>query len=131
MQAIKEVASGGELSRLALVMKSIVASSIPLPTMVFDEIDSGVSGDIALRMGTILRKLSDGHQVVIITHSPQVAAQADKHYFVFKEIVDDRTVTRVRKLKKEDQVHEIACMLSQKPPSDFAIENAKELLGLR
>ena len=79
MQHIKDVASGGEISRLTLVTKSLVASAIPLPTLIFDEIDTGISGDVALKMGNILRRLSDNHQVVSITHSPQVASKADAH----------------------------------------------------
>ena len=130
MQHLKDVASGGEISRLTLVTKSLVASAIPLPTLIFDEIDTGISGDVALKMGNILRELSDHHQVVSITHSPQVASKADAHYFVFKKEKDNRTVTRVRLLDKDERVRAIATMLSQSPPSDSAIENAKELLSL-
>ncbi len=129
-QPIKDVASGGELSRLALVIKSLVASAIPLPTLIFDEIDSGISGDVAIKMGRILRSLSDEHQVVSITHSPQIASKAEAHYFVFKETKDDRTLTQVRLLGEEDRIRVIATMLSQHPPTDSAIENAKELLSL-
>jgi DNA repair protein RecN (Recombination protein N) len=129
MLSIKDVASGGELSRLTLVTKSLVASSIPLPTLIFDEIDTGISGDVALKMGRILRKLSNQHQVVTITHSPQVASKADVHYFVFKQIQEDRTVAGVRLLSEEDRVNSIAVMLSQSPPSESAIRNARELLA--
>lgn len=130
LQRIKEVASGGELSRLTLVTKSLIASAIPLPTLIFDEIDSGISGDVALKMGNILRKLSNQHQVVTITHSPQIAAKADAHYFVYKKEKDDRTVTHVRMLTTDERVRAIATMLSQNPPSDSAMENARELLSL-
>jgi DNA repair protein RecN (Recombination protein N) len=130
MQAIKDVASGGELSRLALCTKSLVAAAIPLPTLIFDEIDSGVSGDVALKMGNILQKLASHHQIVVITHSPQVAAKADKHYFVYKTHKEDRTYTNVRPLNTEERVRSIAVMLSQNPPSDSAIANAKELLAI-
>ncbi|MDX1665723.1 MAG: DNA repair protein RecN [Saprospiraceae bacterium] len=129
LQAIKDVASGGEVSRLTLVTKSLVASAIPLPTLIFDEIDSGISGDVALRMGNILRRLSDEHQVVVITHSPQVASKADAHHFVYKEVREERTVTQVRELDQQERIKEIATMLSQNPPSDSAIQNAKELLS--
>lgn len=129
LQPIKNVASGGELSRLTLVTKSLVASSIPLPTLIFDEIDSGVSGDVALRMGDILHELSANHQVVTITHSPQVASKADKHYFVYKEDLKTRTATRIRELSKKDRVEAIAVMLSCDPPSKPAIANAKGLLA--
>jgi DNA repair protein RecN (Recombination protein N) len=130
LQRIKEVASGGELSRLTLVTKSLVASAIPLPTLIFDEIDSGISGDVALKMGNILRQLSNQHQVVTITHSPQIAAKADAHYFVYKKEKDDRTVTHVRMLTTDERVRAIATMLSQNPPSDSAMENARELLQM-
>ncbi len=129
LQPIKEVASGGELSRLTLCCKSLVASAIPLPTLIFDEIDSGVSGDVAIKMGAILQKLSDHHQVVVITHSPQVASKADTHYFVYKTVKEDRTITSVRLLNMDERVRSIATMLSQNPPSASAIENAKELLS--
>ena len=127
---IREVASGGELSRLALVIKSLVASAIPLPTLVFDEIDSGISGDVALKMGNILKKVATGHQVITITHAPQVAAKADIHYFVYKAVNEERTITNVRLLDQEERIKEIAIMLSQNPPSDFAIANARELVSL-
>ena len=130
LQQIKDVASGGELSRLTLVTKSLVANAIPLPTLIFDEIDSGVSGDVALKMGNILRRLSNEHQVVSITHSPQIASKADAHYFVYKNHTTDRTLTRVKRLSEEERVRSIAVMLSSNPPSDSALENAKELLGM-
>lgn len=131
LQAIKDVASGGELSRLNLVVKSLVASAIPLPTLIFDEIDTGISGGIALKMGNILRQLSNQHQVVSITHSPQVASKADAHYFVYKNVREGSTYTKVRKLTQDERIRAIATMLSQNPPSDSAIENAKELLAAR
>lgn len=129
LASIRDVASGGELSRLTLVTKSLVASAIPLPTLIFDEIDSGISGDVALKMGRILRSLSNQHQVVVITHSPQVASRADVHYFVYKQVRDERTVTGVRLLSDDERVTSIATMLSQNPPSESAIRNAKELLA--
>ncbi|MGK0365548.1 MAG: DNA repair protein RecN (Recombination protein N) [Saprospiraceae bacterium] len=129
MQKIKDVASGGEISRLTLVTKSLVASAIPLPTLIFDEIDSGVSGDVALKMGNILRRLSNHHQVVSITHSPQIASKADAHYFVHKVIKKDRTATAVRELTHDERVRAIATMLSQNPPSAAALENARDLLS--
>ncbi|MCB0558998.1 MAG: DNA repair protein RecN [Lewinellaceae bacterium] len=128
LQLIRDVASGGELSRLTLVVKSLVASAIPLPTLIFDEIDTGISGDVALKMGNILRKLSNEHQVVSITHSPQIASKADVHYFVYKRIKEDRTITKLRKLELDERIQAIATMLSQSPPSDSAIANARELL---
>ncbi len=128
LQMIKDVASGGELARLTLVTKSLVASAIPLPTLIFDEIDVGVSGDVALRMGNILRKLSNQHQVVTITHSPQVASKADAHYFAYKVEKEERVVTKVKALSKDERIRAIATMLSQNPPSEAAIENARQLI---
>lgn len=130
-EPIKEVASGGELSRLALSIKSLVASAIPLPTLIFDEIDSGVSGEVALRMGKILRKLAKGHQVVSITHTPQIAVQAHAHYQIFKKMETDRMVTGVKLLGEKEKIHEIAVMLSGNPPSKPALKNAKDLLNSR
>lgn len=130
LQPIREVASGGELSRLTLVTKSLVARSMALPTLVFDEIDAGVSGDIALKMGNILGRLSQHHQVVVITHSPQVASRADVHYYVYKSENDERTTTKIRQLAEDERVRAIAIMLSQSPPSESALENARELMQL-
>ena len=126
---VKDVASGGELSRLTLVTKSLVAKAIPLPTLIFDEIDSGISGDVALKMGAILRRLANDHQVIVITHSPQVASKADYHYFIHKEEKENTTVTKIKLLKEEEKIRAIATMLSQNPPSKFALENAKELIN--
>jgi len=126
---VQGVASGGELSRLALVTKSLVAGAIPLPTIIFDEIDAGVSGDVALRMGQILENLANGHQVVVITHSPQVAAKAHTHYFIYKKDEATHTATKVKKLTPEERIKSIAVMLSQNPPSDAALLNAKELIS--
>ncbi len=128
--SIKDAASGGELSRLTLCTKSLVASAIPLPTLIFDEIDTGISGDVALKMGKILQNLAEHHQVVSITHSPQIASKAEKHYFVYKKVLEDRTVTNVRELNNEEKIRAIATMLSTNPPTAGAIENAKELLGI-
>ncbi len=125
---IKDVASGGELSRLTLCSKSLVADAIPLPTLIFDEIDTGISGDVALKMGQILRELSQRHQVVSITHTPQIAVKADYHYFVFKKNTKDRSITKVKLLTDEERIRAVATMLSGSPPSESAIANAKELL---
>ena len=128
-EEIKGIASGGELSRLALCIKSLVASAIPLPSLVFDEIDTGVSGVVALQMGGILQQLSRSHQVITITHSPQIAAKANKHYFVRKKVEGNKTSTFVSQLNAEERILEIAKMLSGNPPSEVAKENARELLG--
>ena len=125
---IKDVASGGELSRLTLCTKSLVADAIPLPTLIFDEIDAGISGDVSLKMGLILKELSARHQVISITHTPQIAARADAHYFVYKKVTDNRTVTNIRLLNPDERVRSIAVMLSGNPPSDSALATAAELV---
>ncbi|PHI20004.1 DNA repair protein RecN [Lewinellaceae bacterium SD302] len=131
MQTIKDAASGGEMSRLALVMKSLVATAMALPTLIFDEIDSGVSGDVAQKMGQIIARLSKHHQVIVITHSPQVASRADRHFFIYKTDLDDRdrTITKVRQLTRDERIRAIATMLSQNPPSDSAMNNAQDLIA--
>jgi DNA repair protein RecN (Recombination protein N) len=127
---IRNVASGGEISRLALCTKSLVADAITLPTLIFDEIDTGVSGDVALKMGHILRELANRHQVISITHTPQIAARANHHFLVYKFIDKDTTISSVKLLEEKERVNEIAVMLSGNPPSKSALDNAKELLKL-
>lgn len=127
---IKNIASGGELARFNLVTKSLVAKAIPLPTLIFDEIDIGISGDVALKMGQILKDLARNHQVICITHSPQIASKGDQHYFVFKDDSKDRTLAQVKRLNKTDRIQVIAAMLSSNPPSAAAVKNAKELIEI-
>ena len=127
---LKSVASGGETSRLALCIKSIIADVMHLPTMIFDEIDSGVSGEVALKMGQILNGLSEKHQLVSITHSPQIASKADCHFYIYKEVKDKRTVTGIKLLSETERITEIAKMLSGDPPSNAAKSNAKELIDV-
>lgn len=126
---VKDVASGGELSRLTLAVKSKVADAIPLPTLVYDEIDTGISGGTAMQMGQILDNLSDNHQVIVITHTPQVAVKADMHLYVSKATDGKRTTTQIVNLKEDERITAIAKMLSGDPPSPAAIENAKQLLS--
>ena len=128
LSLIKDVASGGELSRLTLAIKSLVANAIPLPTIIFDEIETGISGEIAHKMSEILKDLSKQHQIISITHAPQIAAKGDKHYFIYKDVQNNRTFTRVNELNGEEKVMEIAKMLSGANPSKYAIENAKDLM---
>ncbi|MBT8188828.1 MAG: DNA repair protein RecN [Saprospiraceae bacterium] len=125
---IKKVASGGESARLMLSIKSTVADVMQFPTMIFDEIDTGVSGEVAGKMGDILRKLSSNHQLICITHSPQVSSRANNHYLVYKQESKDRTFTHVRLLDSKERITEIAKMLSGDPPSTFALDNAKDLI---
>ncbi len=128
LSPVEKVASGGEISRLALSIKALIARSIPLPTIVFDEIDAAVSGSAADKMGTLLYNLGRHHQVICITHSPQVASRADKHLFVYKEVSGQKTESQIRELRKEERVRELAIMMSSDPPSSSALENAKYLL---
>jgi len=127
---IRKVASGGETSRLMLSLKASVADKMSLPTMIFDEIDTGVSGEVAGKMGDIIRSLANKHQLICITHSPQVSARAVQHLFVYKEETKSRTITHVKVLSKKERILEIAKMLSGDPPSSFALDNAKDLLSV-
>jgi len=127
-KSIKDVASGGELSRLALSIESTIADKMALPTMIFDEIEAGISGEVARKMGIILKGMSGKHQLINITHSPQIAAKADFHYFVYKKVKDKKTKTNIRLLNNEERIIEIAKILSGDPPTQAALENAKELI---
>ena len=128
-QEIKEVASGGELSRLMLSIKSQVATADHLPTMIFDEIDSGISGEVALRVGEIMRTMSKGHQLICITHVPQIARIADRHFYIYKDSSKGKTNTRIKILEGQDRIIEIAKMLSGEKVSDAALANAQELVN--
>jgi DNA repair protein RecN (Recombination protein N) len=126
---VGDIASGGELSRLMLCFKYILADTILLPTIIFDEIDTGISGETARKVGQMIKKLSSAHQVICITHLPQVAATGDYHYIVYKTVDKDKTVTNIRRLDVGERVEEIAKMIAGHKPSTIAIENAKELLA--
>ncbi|MBI5856224.1 MAG: DNA repair protein RecN [Sphingobacteriales bacterium] len=125
---VRKVASGGELSRLMLCIKSLVAQSIDLPVMIFDEIDTGISGEAARQVGIIMKELAAKRQVICITHQPQIAGKADTHFFVFKEIVKDKIKTSIRFLTTEERITTIAKMLSGEKPTAAAIENAREMV---
>jgi len=127
-EEISKVASGGEVSRLMLTIKSLLSDFKGLPTLIFDEIDAGVSGEIAEKMGAIMKRMSGGRQVIAITHLPQVAAQGEEHFMVYKEEEEHSTVTRIRKLTSDERVTEIAKLLSGERLTDAAISNARELL---
>lgn len=127
-EPIKKVASGGELSRLMLCIKSLVAKSIDLPTMIFDEIDTGISGEPAKQVGLLLQGLGQARQVLCITHQPQIAAKGHAHLFVYKEQKGTSTNTFLRALSANERVQHIALMIGGDPPSKSALENAKELL---
>jgi len=128
-KTIKDVASGGELARLALSIESTIADKMALPTMIFDEIEAGISGEVARKMGIILKGMSDNHQLINITHSPQIAAKADYHYFVYKVVKNNKTKTNIRLLDKTERIEEVAKILSGDPPTQNALENAKELIN--
>jgi len=126
---ISKIASGGELSRLMLAIKSMITSKELLPTIIFDEIDSGVSGDIAGKVGNLLKEMSANHQLIAITHLPQIAAKSDEHYFVFKENDNGKTSSNISLLNRDERVEEIAKMLSDETVSKAARETATELLN--
>lgn len=128
LMPVEMTASGGELSRLMLSIKTIVAKSMNLPTIIFDEVDTGVSGEVAEKIGAMMSELSNNIQVIAITHLPQVAAQGDNHYKVYKTDVGDSTVTSLMVLDDELRVRELAAMLSGSQISQSAIDNAKTLL---
>ncbi|WP_338789946.1 DNA repair protein RecN [Bernardetia sp. MNP-M8] len=130
-QPLKDVASGGEFSRLMLCIKYRLAKHISLPTLVFDEIDTGISGEIALKMGKIIQEMSKIHQVLIISHLPQVASQGSTHYFIYKDNSADRTVSRIKKLSNDERVKEIAQMIGGSTPSTSTYNSAKELLQVK
>jgi DNA repair protein RecN (Recombination protein N) len=125
---ISKVASGGELSRLMLCIKSLVAASIDLPTMIFDEIDTGISGEAARQVGGILKDLASKRQIICITHQPQIAGKAHLHFYVYKEIVGDAVKTNVRSLTQDERITAIAKMLSGEKPTAAALENAREMV---
>ena len=128
-QLIRKTASGGELSRLMLCIKSLIAQSIDLPTLIFDEIDTGISGEAARQVGLIMKGLAAKRQVVCITHQPQIAGKADAHFLVYKEIVNNQVKTNIRRLVAEERITIIAKMLSGERPTAAAIENAREMVG--
>ncbi|MEZ5025202.1 MAG: DNA repair protein RecN [Chitinophagales bacterium] len=128
-QALERVASGGEKSRLMLAIKSLVADTITLPTLIFDEIDTGISGEVAQKVAGILKSLGERHQVIAITHLPQVAAKAKQHFFVYKNHEQTKTFTEIKTLNQQERLHEIAVMLSGNNPPKEALENAKKLLN--
>ncbi len=130
-EELSRCASGGELSRVMLCLKSVLASSSGLPAIIFDEIDSGVSGEVASMVGSILADMGKSMQVINITHLPQVAAKGDLHYHVYKEESDHSTITRVRLLKDDERVTEVARLLSGTTITEAALRNARELLGGR
>ncbi|MBK9460449.1 MAG: DNA repair protein RecN [Sphingobacteriales bacterium] len=125
---LRRVASGGELSRLMLCIQSMIAARIALPTLIFDEIDTGISGEVALKVGAVLQNLGTNHQIICITHLPQIASKGEAHFFVYKDESTDRTISRIKPLDDNERITEVAKMLSGNPPTNAAIENARVLL---
>ena len=127
-EPLEKVASGGELSRLMLSIKSLVAQKLELPTLIFDEIDSGISGEAARQVAIIMKGLAESHQLIAITHQPQIAARATAHFYVFKENRDGRVITGIRRLSEDERITAIAKMLGGEKPSNAALENAREMV---
>ena len=126
---ISKVASGGEMSRLMLAIKTLVTDAKALPTIIFDEIDAGISGEIAIKTGYIISRLSETVQVINITHLPQIAARGSHHYLVYKYDEGDHVYTSIRKLDRQERVVELAKMLSGENYSETALKAAKEMLN--
>ena len=130
LQPVAQTASGGKISRLMLCIKAMIAGFTALPTIIFDEVDTGVSGDIADKMGDIMQDLGTKMQVFTITHLPQIAAKGKEHYFVYKEDTDEQTTTHIKLLNKDERIKEIARMLSGSTLTEASIANAKDLLKI-
>lgn len=125
---VGKVASGGELSRLMLCIKSLVAQQVDLGTLIFDEIDTGISGEAAKQVGVILKGLSSNRQIICITHQPQIAGKAERHFYVYKQQLEDKIKTNIRVLTLDERIETIAQMLSGEKPTAAAYENAKEMI---
>lgn len=128
-EPLHKVASGGELSRLMLSIKSLVANTVELPVLIFDEIDTGISGEAARQVGNVMKELAEIHQVIAITHQPQIAARASSHFFVHKAIVGDSIVTSIKQLSDDERILAIAKMLSGEKPTAAALANAREMMN--
>lgn len=128
LKPLAKIASGGEISRIMLALKSILAKADQVSTMIFDEIDVGIGGEVASAVGKSLRNLASSHQVIVITHLQQIASVADHHFKVFKEISKGRTVTKIKKLKNQERVKEVARMISGEKISELTLKQAKEMI---
>jgi DNA repair protein RecN (Recombination protein N) len=129
LQALKKVASGGEFSRLLFAIKYLMADKMALPTLIFDEIDAGISGEVALQMVRMMKDISVKHQIICITHLPQVAAKGDMHYFVFKDNSASKTISKIKLLDEQERIQELAKMIAGAQPSENALQSARELLA--
>jgi len=128
---LSKVASGGEISRIMLALKTILARNDKLPLLIFDEIDTGISGRISQKVGQALKNLAAFHQIISITHQPQIAALADIHFAVEKKIVEDRVVSSIKKLKNEERIREVAKLLSGEVVTETSLQTAKELMSIQ
>ena len=129
LKPLEKVLSGGELSRIMLALKCVFVDKDKIPTLIFDEIDTGISGTIGKRVGEKMYEVSIKHQVLCITHLPQIAALSDSHYFVSKEVLNGKTFTGIRMLNKDEKIKEIAKMVGGDEISDVTIENASEMVN--
>jgi len=125
---LAQVASGGEFSRLMFCIKYVMAAKTSMPTLVLDEIDNGVSGEIAMKLGNLMKTMARHHQLITISHLPQIAAKADEHYFVYKDNSSSKTISNIKALNEQERIEEIAKMIGGAKPSKVAFENAKELI---
>jgi DNA repair protein RecN (Recombination protein N) len=130
-EEIEKVASGGELSRLMLAIKSIISESSLLPTVIFDEIDTGISGEVAAKVANLMKDISAKRQLLAITHLPQIASKGRLHYYVYKEVVQDKTYTNIRQIVDDERVEEIAKLMSAEKVTDSARKVASELLYVK
>ena len=128
-RSLAQVASGGEFSRLMFCIKYVMAEKSAMPTLVLDEIDNGVSGEIAIKLGNLMKQMATSHQLITISHLPQIAARGQAHYFVYKDNSDKKTISAIKLLSEQERVEEIAKMIGGSKPSKVALENAQELLG--
>ena len=126
---LAQVASGGEFSRVMFCIKYVMAAKTSMPTLVLDEIDNGISGEVAIKLGTLMKTMSKNHQIISISHLPQIAAKVDAHYFVYKDNSAAKTVSSIKRLSSTERVEEIAKMIGGSKPSKVALENAQELLA--
>ena len=126
---LAQVASGGEFSRVMFCIKYVMAAKTSMPTLILDEIDSGISGEVAIKLGSLMKGMSKDHQIISISHLPQIAAKGDAHYFVYKDNSAAKTISTIKKLEEHERVEEIAKMIGGSKPSKVALENAQELLA--
>jgi DNA repair protein RecN (Recombination protein N) len=130
IEPLHSIASGGEVSRIMLALKAALAHRIQPAVLIFDEIDTGISGEIALKVGHVMDRLSETHQMIVITHLPQIASRGTKHFKIYKEVIDQNTYSRIKELQPEERIHEIAVIMSGEHPTANTLQSAWELLNL-